>query len=154
MGSVWVWLLAGPRKCNWPSVTFWSVFQNPVTFIKFTNCGTWCLNGPWCLFHFSATWHIFEPLRVYEPGFNTDKCGACRIHYFVCNLKVLVKVHQCCIVHSYIFGINIARSFYGRQLVMFFQTLHVSTLLWVFVCIITSKSSPTPHHLQSLNCTH
>ena len=31
--SVRVWLLAGPRKCNWPSVTLWSVFQNPVTLI-------------------------------------------------------------------------------------------------------------------------
>ena len=27
MDSVWVWLLAGPIKCNWPSVTLWSVFQ-------------------------------------------------------------------------------------------------------------------------------
>ena len=26
-----MWLLAGPRKCNWPSVTIRSVFQNPVT---------------------------------------------------------------------------------------------------------------------------
>ena len=34
-----MWLLAGPRKCNWPSVKFWSVFQNPVTFIH--NC---CVN--------------------------------------------------------------------------------------------------------------
>ena len=25
-------LLAGPRKCNWPSVTFQSVSQNPVTY--------------------------------------------------------------------------------------------------------------------------
>ena len=28
-----MWLLAGPRKCNWPSVTFRSVFQNPVTYL-------------------------------------------------------------------------------------------------------------------------
>ena len=27
-----MWLLAGPRKCNWPIVIFWSVFQNPVTY--------------------------------------------------------------------------------------------------------------------------
>ena len=26
-----MWLLAGPGKCNWPSVTFQLVFQNPVT---------------------------------------------------------------------------------------------------------------------------
>ena len=28
-----MWLLAGPIKCNWPSVTLWSVFQYPVTYI-------------------------------------------------------------------------------------------------------------------------
>ena len=33
MDSAWVWLLAGPIKCNWPSVTLWSVFQYPVTYI-------------------------------------------------------------------------------------------------------------------------
>ena len=32
MDSAWVWLLAGPIKCNWPSVTLWSVFQYPVTY--------------------------------------------------------------------------------------------------------------------------
>ena len=26
-----MWLLAGPIKGNWPSVTLWSVFQYPVT---------------------------------------------------------------------------------------------------------------------------
>ena len=30
-GSVWVWLLAGPIKSNWPNVRTWSVFQYPVT---------------------------------------------------------------------------------------------------------------------------
>ena len=29
-----MWLLAGPIKCNWPSVTLWSVFQYPVTYVK------------------------------------------------------------------------------------------------------------------------
>ena len=28
-----MWLLAGPIKCNWPSVTLWLVFQYPVTYI-------------------------------------------------------------------------------------------------------------------------
>ena len=28
-----MWLLAGPIKCDWPSVTLWSVFQYPVTFV-------------------------------------------------------------------------------------------------------------------------
>ena len=32
-----MWLLAGPIKCNWPSVTLWSVFQYPVTYLfKYT----------------------------------------------------------------------------------------------------------------------
>ena len=35
MDSAWVWLLAGPIKCNWPSVTLWSVFQYPVTILKY-----------------------------------------------------------------------------------------------------------------------
>ena len=33
MGSVQVWLLAGPIKCNWPSVTIWSIYANPVTIL-------------------------------------------------------------------------------------------------------------------------
>ena len=33
MDSARVWLLAGPIKCNWPSVTLWSVFQYPVTYV-------------------------------------------------------------------------------------------------------------------------
>ena len=45
--------------------------------IKFNNYGTRGLNEPRCLFHLfcRTTWHIFEPLRVYEPGFNMDKYG-------------------------------------------------------------------------------
>ena len=27
--------IAGPIKCSWPSVTLWSVFANPVTYVKF-----------------------------------------------------------------------------------------------------------------------
>ena len=44
MESVWVWLLAGPRKCNWPSVTFRSVFQNPVTYLYAYGNLTWSSN--------------------------------------------------------------------------------------------------------------
>ena len=32
MDSACVWLLAGPIKCNWPSVILWLVFQYPVTY--------------------------------------------------------------------------------------------------------------------------
>ena len=47
------------------------------TFIEFNNCDTQRLNGPGHLFHLLCcnTWHVFGPLRVYEPGFNMDKYG-------------------------------------------------------------------------------
>ena len=43
--------------------------------IKLNNFDTQCLNGPGHLFpsFCYATQRIFKPLRVYEPGFNTDK---------------------------------------------------------------------------------
>ena len=46
-----------------------------LAFIKFHNFGSRRLNGPRHLFHSlcCTTQHIFEPLRVYEPGFNTDE---------------------------------------------------------------------------------
>ena len=46
--------------------------------INFNNFGIRYLNGPRCLFHsFCCTTQcIFEPLRVYEPGFNRDKYGS------------------------------------------------------------------------------
>ena len=34
MCSVQVWPLVWPLKWNWPSVTIWSVFQNPLTYIE------------------------------------------------------------------------------------------------------------------------
>ena len=47
------------------------------TFIKLNNFDTRRLNDPRRLFHSfcCTTRRIFEPLRVYEPGFNTDKYG-------------------------------------------------------------------------------
>ena len=46
-------------------------------FIKFNNFGTRCLNEPRRLFlsFCCTTRRIFEPLRVFQPGFNTDKYG-------------------------------------------------------------------------------
>ena len=48
-----------------------------LTFIKFNNFGSRHLNGPRRLFYsFSCnTRYIFEPLHVYEPGFNMNKYG-------------------------------------------------------------------------------
>ena len=53
----------------------WHYFS--IYSIKFNNFGTRHLNGPKHLFYSfcCTTRHIFEPLRVYEPGFNTDKYG-------------------------------------------------------------------------------
>ena len=55
------------------------MFGTILRFINFNNFGTWRLNGPWHLFYsFCCTTRcIFEPLRVFEPGFNTDKYGIC-----------------------------------------------------------------------------
>ena len=46
-----------------------------IAFIKLNNFGTRHLNEPRHLFHsFCCTTQcIFEPLQVYEPGFNMDK---------------------------------------------------------------------------------
>ena len=50
------------------------MFGTILRLIEFNNFGTRCLNGPRHLFHsFCCTIrHIFEPLRVFEPGFNTE----------------------------------------------------------------------------------
>ena len=67
-----------------------------LTFIKFNNFGTRHLNGPRHLFHLfcCTTQRIFEPLRVYEPSFNTDKYGT---HIAIddfkkCNLKKGIQI--------------------------------------------------------------
>ena len=51
-----------------------------LAFLKLiNNFGTRHLNGPRHLFHSfcCTTRRIFEPLRVYELGFNSDKYGIC-----------------------------------------------------------------------------
>ena len=67
-----------------------------LTFIKINNFGTRRLNQFRYLFHsFCCTTQcIFEPLRVYEPGFNTDKYGT---HIAIddfkkCNLKKGIQI--------------------------------------------------------------
>ena len=56
-------------------LNIWHHFK--INFIKFNNFGIWHLNGPRHLFlsFCCTTWCIFEPLRVFEPSFNTDKYG-------------------------------------------------------------------------------
>ena len=58
-------------------------FGTILRFIKFNNFGTRHLNEPRRLFlsFCCTTRRIFEPLRVFEPGFNTDKYGKCVTSY-------------------------------------------------------------------------
>ena len=53
------------------------MYATILMFIKLNNFDTQRLNGPRNLFYSfcCTTRSIFEPLRVYEPGFNTDKYG-------------------------------------------------------------------------------
>ena len=69
-----------------------------LTFIKFNNFGTQHLNGPRRLFlsFCCTTRRIFEPLRVFEPGFNMDKYG-------ICLAKLL-----CLLLARYTHGLNYA----------------------------------------------
>ena len=48
------------------------MYDTILTFIKFNNFGTWHLDGPRHLCHsFCCTTRcIFEPMCVYDPGFN------------------------------------------------------------------------------------
>ena len=65
-------------------------------FIKFNNFGTRHLNGPRHLFlSFSCTIrHIFGPLCVFEPGFNTDKYGM----YVCMHMRMCLSVCVCMFV--------------------------------------------------------
>ena len=75
------------------------MFVTILRLIKFfNNFGIWCLNGPRHLFlsFCCNTWHILEPLRVFEPRFNTDKYGM-----YVCNTYVHIHV-VFTYVHTYI----------------------------------------------------
>ena len=58
------------------------MFSTISRFIKFNNLGIRRLNGLRYLFlsFCSTTRRIFEPLRIFEPGFNTDKYGK-----WICN---------------------------------------------------------------------
>ena len=67
-----------PRPGHISIISLFSLMYGTIlTFIKLNNFDTRCLNGSRHLFpsFCYATWHIFEPLHVYEPGFNKDKYG-------------------------------------------------------------------------------
>ena len=76
-------------------------------FIKFNIFGTQRLNGPrhlFCSFG-CTTWHIFEPLCVFEPSFNTDKYGTyvwMYIDTYVCVCVLCVYVCMCVCVRAHV----------------------------------------------------
>ena len=71
-----------------------------LAFIKFNNFGTWRLNGPRHLFHSfcCTTRSVFEPLRVYEPGFNTDKYGKSQHETILADLNQYTAVTRLVII--------------------------------------------------------
>ena len=73
------------------------MYSTILTFIRFNNFDTQHLNGPRHLFHSfcCTTRRVFEPLRVYEPSFNTDKYG---VYIYIC-MHVCVCVCVCVCVY-------------------------------------------------------
>ena len=69
------------------------MYSTILTFIEFNNFATQRLNGPRHLFHLfcCTTRFMFEPLRVYEPGFNMDKYFPLMVMYFP-QWKFFIKV--------------------------------------------------------------
>ena len=77
MDSAWVWLLAGPIKCNWPSVTLWSVFQYPVTYV--------IIGGASCVCCFSlGRSHIANTLFLFCSHVTKLSCCLSTYHYLFC----------------------------------------------------------------------
>ena len=70
-------------------------------FIKFNNFGTRCLNWPRNLFlsFFCTTQRIFEPLRVFEPGFNMDKYGTYIACTHICEPATHLQLYTCVRTH-------------------------------------------------------
>ena len=80
------------------------MFGTVLRFIKFNNFDTQHLNGPRCLFILfcCTTRCIFDPLRVFEPGFNMDKYGM-HVHAYIFCVYVCVQVGRYmvyCIAYS------------------------------------------------------
>ena len=86
------------------------MYDTILTFIKFNNFGTWCVNEPKHLFHsFCCTiWCIFDCQCVNEPRFNMDKYSTVfpwlihlGYHYFHAlnpNVCTYVKMPHCGII--------------------------------------------------------
>ena len=82
MDSAWVWLLAGPIKCNWLSVTLWSVFQYPVTNVFVFFSTLWKPEFLHLIIktHSSESWgqeeaactRVFWPMRLLQWVIYTD----------------------------------------------------------------------------------
>ena len=79
-GSVWVWLLAGPIKSNWPNVRTWSVVQYPVTYMG--------------LITFTID-HVKSRLRQWDPWRALDERHGSDIH--PCYGETSLKALQSCL---------------------------------------------------------
>ena len=96
-------------------------------FIKFNNFGTQHLNGPRRLFlsFCCTTRRIFEPLHVFEPGFNMDKYG------------ILINILSCyqMLRKTSLFLISLL------MLASHFRMLLQSIVYSVFVCVFPHQDA-------------
>ena len=89
MDSAWMWLLAGPIKCNWPSVTLWSVFQYPVTINGLNFIQRVCTGH-------MESWHTLSLLRVLRTLGSSHKCLQLQCLLLTALLEsIVVNVHWC-----------------------------------------------------------
>ena len=88
------------------SLTFGTILR----FIKFNNFDTRHLNGPRLLFlsFCCTTHHIFEPLHVFEPGFNMDKYGMCKLPPVVVAFFVCAHINSTFLGHDWLLFILIS----------------------------------------------
>ena len=98
-----------------------------LAFIIFNNFGTQHLNGPRHLFlsFCCTTWRIFEPLRVYEPSFNTDKYST-YIHTYV-HTYVLIYTHL---------PLGAVRPWASCVYISTYVRTYIHTYIYIHMCMI------------------
>ena len=89
MDSAGVCLLAGPIKCNWPSVTLWSVFQYPVTNdVNVSEIFDDNIGNINCKWDQNSKYYGSNPLKTFEPKIQLT-VGGNDIHIFHTGLLCL-----------------------------------------------------------------
>ena len=102
-----MWLLAGPIKCNWPSVTLWSVFQYPVTIIVgaiFRKCDSWRAVMKYVLLLLfqahskgsQSEWVLFHNIHLSWMKWKIILSGRLYILFTYSNLKCIVVSTAAC----------------------------------------------------------